>query len=186
MIPNNIFLNQNELSVKAHFWTKAATSLVSRYLLLASGTHRRYHHVCFTDWMNGITEKPCRNWPTKSYIPLIVKLYQSNTLNCHTENIILSLDGFLGFFLRPHKHWNLPSCCFPERVAASLPTAPGAAEGGGSGGLLSFSGAIYKTPSIWIKYKINTAIKLFLLPFSLVQQACPKTSACKDYGYYWA
>lgn len=100
VIPNNIFLNKNELPVKAHFWIKAATPLLSGYLLLASGTHRWHHHVGFTDWLNVVTGKPCQNWLTKSYIPLIVNLYQSNTLNCHTDS----------------SEQTSTSCCFPGLV----------------------------------------------------------------------
>lgn len=36
LIPNNIFLNKNELPLKAQFWTKDTISLFSRCLLLVS------------------------------------------------------------------------------------------------------------------------------------------------------
>lgn len=104
-------------------------------------------------------------------MPLITTLDHSNTLNGHTRTLSLVLTA-ASWDSSPGKTCNKAPCCHFRGSQTAPKQHVGAAAG-----LLSF--AEPSTKLVLCEFNTNTNIKLFLLNFSLIQQACPQIPALK-------
>lgn len=158
---SDVFLNKNELPVSAQFWSQVESS----FLQIPPSCF--WNPVTHVDWQSDtcLLSLHCTTiipWTATPRVlsSVLTASWDSSSAKRSTTVSSVSVS-------QKHSKW-----AYKKHQAA---------DGGGGSGLLSFF-ELSRKPLLY-DLNINTTIKLFLLSFSLIRQACPQISAFADLIY---